>query len=532
MKKKLRFFRHIIIVLFVGLVLVSNGFAKPMHGGDLKVLFWQFPPHFNSAIKSGASIASAGANIFVSLVEMNDKWEAVPYLAESWTTSDDGLAYTFKLAEGTVFHDGKPVTSEDVAFSINVMKENHPFGPYMFGAVDEVKTPDKYTVVITLKQPYPGLMISLSSPFTPILPKHVYSKGPILENPANINAIGSGPFKVAEYKAGEYFILERFDKFMRPGRPYLDRYIGSIINNPKGAFMAMSGGEADVFGFLAVPQMVEGFKQNKNLVVIDSGYEGIAPINFLEFNLRKEYVKDKRVRQAIAYAIDRDFITEKLHSGYSKKATGPLHSSFPFYTDQVEQYKLDLNKANALLDEAGFERKSDGMRFPLTLTYMPGDPLNQKMLAEYLKPQLKKIGIEINLKAPADFMSWFTDIAKWDHDMTMSNYFGWGDPTIGVHRMFMSTNIKHLVWTNTAGYDNEKLDKILNAAATEMDFDTRKAQYDEFQRIITDDLPLFFTHETLYHSVYSKDLLGTKPSVWGGVGPVDSTYWKNGKSPN
>jgi len=531
MKKNLILVLGMMIILAAGFVLTGTSIAEPKRGGDVTVLYGQFPPHFNSAIKSGAAVASPSANIFVSLVEMNGKWEPVPYLAESWTIADDNLSYTFKLVEGTVFHDGQPVTSKDVAFSIEAMKEFHPFGPYMFDAVDTVETPDKYTAVVKLKQPHPALMAALSSPFTPILPSHIYNMDNLDMTPANIKAIGSGPFKVAEYKAGQYFILERFDKFLRPGQPYLDRYIGNKVTNPQAAFMAMSGGEGHVLGFMANPQMIQDFKKNPNVTITSDGYDGIAAVNFLEFNLRNEYLKDKRVRQAIAYAIDRDFITQKLHQGLSRNCTGPLHTSSPFYTDKVEKYNLDLEKANALLDQAGYPRKGKEMRFSLTLTYMPGDPINQKMLAEYFKPQLKKIGIDINLKAPADFMSWYMNMAKWEHDMSMSNYFGWGDPVIGVHRMFVSTNIKHQVWTNTAGYANPKIDELCKTAAVEMDVEKRKALYVDFQAIIAEDLPLYFTHEMIYHTVTHKDLLGAKTSIWGGIGANDTLYWKDGKTP-
>ncbi|MBU2646037.1 ABC transporter substrate-binding protein [bacterium] len=531
MKKCGRFFQKTVIMLIAAVLFSSSGFAAPKRGGDVTLLYWQLPAHFNSAIQSGAAIAAAAANIFVSLIELDGNWQPVPYLAKSWSVSDDNLTYIFNLVEGTSFTDGQPVTSKDVAFSINLMKEYHTFGPYMFGAVDRVETPDKNTVVIKLKQPHPALLVALSAPFTPIMPEHVYGTGDIRKHPANTNPIGSGPFKLVEFKPGKNFILERNDKFMRPGRPYIDRYIGSLVTNPKAAFMAMSSGEVHSFGFMAVPQMVAGFKANKNLTVTSEGYDGIGAVNYLEFNLRKKYISDKRVRQAIAYAIDRDFITQKLHQGGSRPCTGPIHSSSKFYSDQVERYDLNLDKANALLDEAGYKRGADGMRFPLTLTYMPGDPINMKMVAEYLKPQLKKIGINITLKAPADFMNWFMNIAKWEHDMTMINLFGWGDPVIGVQRMFMSTNIKNLVWTNTSGYANPEVDKVLNEAAVEVDFNKRKALYATFQKIVADDLPLYFIQETIYHTVTHKDLLGQKSSVWGGVGPFDSVYWKDGHAP-
>jgi len=165
--------------------------------------------------------------------------------------------------------------------------------------------------------------------------------------------VGSGPFKLVEFKPGDYFILERNPNFFRPGQPYLDRIIGRRIKDPNANFIAMKKGDfhlAMFNGGLRLKQ-IESLKKEKHIVVTSKGYEAIAPVYFLEFNLRKEVFKDVRVRQAIAYAIDRKFITEKLHSGFSKAATGPLHSSFPWYTDQVNTYPTNLEKANQLLDE-------------------------------------------------------------------------------------------------------------------------------------------------------------------------------------
>jgi peptide/nickel transport system substrate-binding protein len=531
MKRITRFSRYLLLGITILIFSATSTFAAPRRGGDFIALYAQFPPHFNSAINSGAAIASPASNIFVALVEINENWEPVPYLAKSWEISPDGMTYTFYLEEGTVFHDGKPVTSKDVAFSLGVSKNNHPFGPYMFGAVDRVETPDKYTAVIKLKKPHPALMIALSLPLMPILPEHVYSQGPIRKNPANIKAIGSGPFKVAEYNAGKSFILERFDKFMRPGRPYLDRYIGNKNVSPSASLIAVSRGEAHSWGFVGDPQMVAKLKKEKNLTVTSQGYQAVGSVDFLEFNLRKKYVKDKKVRQAIAYAIDRDFITQKLHRGLTHKSTGPIHSSSPFYSDQVNQFEFNLEKANQLLDEAGYKRQADGMRFSLNLIYMPALPYAQKMIAEYLKPQLKKIGIKINLKAPADFMNWYTNLAKWEHDMSTSNIFGWGDPVIGIHRLFMSTNIKHQVWTNTAGYVNKKVDGLLNAAAVENDMNKRKALYAEFQKIVAEDVPFYFTIEDAFHSAFNKELMDYPTGIWGAMGTLDGMYWKNGKAP-
>jgi peptide/nickel transport system substrate-binding protein len=270
-------------------------------------------------------------------------------------------------------------------------------------------------------------------------------------------------------------------------------------------------------------------KKNKNLKVTNRGMKGIGSTDFIEFNLRKKYVKDKRVRQAIAYAIDMDFITKRLHRGLTQAATSPIHSGSPYHWDNAQYYNVNLEKANQLLDDAGYKRGSDGMRFELNLIYMPIIPYSQKMIAEYMKPQLKKIGIKINLKAPADFMNWYMTLAKWEHDISTSNVFMWGDPVIGTHRLFMSDNIKHRVWTNTAGYVNKEVDEILIAAGVEKDENKRKALYAKFQKIIADELPYYYTIEDAFNTGYHKDLMDRPLGIW--QVPYDGAYWKNGRTP-
>jgi peptide/nickel transport system substrate-binding protein len=237
------------------------------------------------------------------------------------------------------------------------------------------------------------------------------------------------------------------------------------------------------------------------------------------------------VRRAIAHAIDKKFITGKLHGGFSKAATGPLHSSFPWYTDQVATYETDLEKANRLLDEAGYPQNEDGIRFSATLAWYPGEPDSMDTIASYLKPQLKKVGIDVQLLPPADFVSWYKHVASWQHEMTMSNIYSWGDPMIGVHRLYRCDNQKNLVWTNTSGYCNEKLDAIMAAASVETDFAKRKQLYAEFQQILAEDLPLIWTHEAPYQTIYHKDLNNVITSVWGAAAPADQIYWKDGKMP-
>jgi peptide/nickel transport system substrate-binding protein len=275
---------------------------------------------------------------------------------------------------------------------------------------------------------------------------------------------------------------------------------------------------------------VARLKKADHLAVTSKGYEAIGPITFLEFNLRKPPFNDIRVRQAIAHAMDRDFITQKLLQGLSRKATGPIVQGFPYYTEYVKKYEFDLEKANKLLDEAGYPKKSDGMRFSTTMHWYP-DAINQQMPAEYLKPALAKIGIEVQLRPPPDFGTWVKTMAGWNHQLSMNAIFSYGDPVIGVHRLYLCDNIKNVVWTNTAGYCNPKADEIVAKAGQEMDLDKRKALYAQWQQMVVEDLPLVWTHEQPYFTIYHKNLKNVPLGIWGILSPFDQTYWKDGKEP-
>ncbi|GIT59952.1 MAG: hypothetical protein Ct9H300mP19_19000 [Dehalococcoidia bacterium] len=165
------------------------------------------PRHLNPAVQSGIATGAPGAQLFATLVRFDDQWNAHPYLAKSWDVSDDSRTVTFQLVEGATFHDGKPITSSDVAFSIKTIKENHPFKT-MFGAVDSVETPDANTAVFKLSQPHPALMLALSSQLGSINPEHIYGDGqdPKKHPRKSENVVGSGPFKFVEFVRDQHII--------------------------------------------------------------------------------------------------------------------------------------------------------------------------------------------------------------------------------------------------------------------------------------------------------------------------------------
>ena len=208
---------------------------EPVRGGTLVTVLSSNVRNLNSAVQSGIVTGYPGAQLFASPLRYDEDWTPQPYLAKSWEVSDDGLKVTLHLQENAKFHDGEPLTSEDVAFSVDVIKANHPFKS-MFAPVESVDTPDAHTAVLNLSKPHPALMLAMSGQLMSIIPKHIYGDGEITDVKAhprnNENTIGSGPFKLVEYKSGEHVILERFDDFFIEGRPYLDKIVMRITSDP------------------------------------------------------------------------------------------------------------------------------------------------------------------------------------------------------------------------------------------------------------------------------------------------------------
>lgn len=506
------------------------GHAAPKEGGTLVIGSTSTPRHFNGAIQSGIATAVPSTQIFASPLRYDDQWNPHPYLAKSWEVSKDGLTVTLHLVENAKFHDETPVTSEDVKFSIETIKKNHPFKT-MLQPVTSVETPDAHTVVIHFDHPHPAFLLAMSPALMPILPEHVYGQGDIKTNPANLKPVGSGPFEFDTYKQGEYIKLKKFDDFFIKGKPHLDNIVIQIIGDENNLMLSTERGDIDMVPFLSAVRDIERLKKDDNLVVTDAGYDAIGPINWLAFNTRKQPLDKVEVRQAIAYAVDRDFIVKKLLGGFAPEATGPIVPESPFYSGDVDKFSVDIHKANQMLDDAGLKKGSDGSRFSLTVDYIPGDPEQQRNIAEYLRSQLRRVGITVNVRSAPDFPTWAQRISSYDFDMTMDNVYNWGDPIIGVDRTYISSNIRpNVIWSNTQQYSNPKVDELLETAATETDPEKRAELYKEFQNIVVGDVPIYFLNETPMYTVYKKGLKNAPTSIWGAASPLDDVYWDDGSN--
>jgi len=501
--------------------------AEPVTGGTLVIAGALSLRHFNGAIQSGSATAIPGTQLFASPLRFDANWQPQPYLARSYEVAPDGLSVTLHLVDNAMFHDGKPVTSADVAFTIDIIKANHPFTT-MLAPVTHVATPDAHTVIIHLSHPHPALILAMSPALMPILPKHAYGDGqPIQTHPANLHPIGSGPFRFVEYQPNDHWTLERSDTFFLKDEPKLNRIVCRMINDPSVVMLGVDRGEFGMVPMMTSSRDIMRAEKVPTATVASRGYEGIGAITWLAFNTQRKPFDDKRVRQAICFAADREAILKRLMSGKADPATGPIVSASPFYEPAVELYKPDLDRANSLLDAAGHKRGSDDTRFSLVIDAPPGNPEQSRNVAEFLRAQLRKIGIAVEVRLAPDFPTWAQRISNFDFDLTMDNVWNWGDPVIGVHRTYLSSNIrKGVIWSNTQGYENPEVDQLLAKAAVELDLEKRKALYSKFQKIVVDDAPIFYIDQVPYRTLFRTGLAGLPESIWGPFSPYDAFGWE------
>jgi peptide/nickel transport system substrate-binding protein len=518
------------IAIAAALGLVLGGCAAPsalVGSSDDTHIFGTgaVPRILNPAVQSGLATATPGAQLFASPVRLNDDLEPEPYLAKSWKESADGKTMTLHLAQDAKFHDGQPVTSEDVAFSLGVVKREHPFGANLFGPVTSVDTPDEHTVVINMSRRHPALMTAMSPPFLPVMPKHIYgSDDTVADDPHNAqNVVGSGPYRLASNLEGKRIVLDKVDDFFMDNAKAPQQVLIEIISDENTLALATEKGEIDMM-VSNTPSILSRMEAVDGVTVADRGYEGLGALTWLGFNVKSKNVSDKRVRQAIAYAIDRDYLVNKLHRGQIEPATSPIANGSPYFDDSLPSYDRDLDKAADLLDDAGYPVDENGNRFTVQLDY---DPLSAEMsssIAETIKANLKDVGITVKIRSSADEPTWGNRVANYDYDMTLDNVWNWGDPAVGVERTYLCDNIKKgVLWANMSQYCNEDVDRLFKKAAAAPDEKTRKSDYAKVQKILTDELPILPLENQQYRNIYSDSVHNAPNGPFGIMSPLLDT---------
>ncbi len=505
--------------------------GTPQRGGTLVMVVQPEPPTLASYQSTSGPIGQVTTKVYEGLLQYDFNLRPVPGLAQSWTVSPDGKTITFKLQQGVKFHDGKPFTSEDVKFSIlDVLKKVHPRGVNTFRAVESIDTPDASTAILRLSEAAPYMLMALSGYESPMLPKHVFGTGDIANHPNANKPVGTGPFKFVEWQKGQYMRFDRNDDYWRKGTPHLDRIVARFIADGATRAAAMETQEVHIGGFSAIlPLDVKRLQALPHIAVTTRGYEMQSPIIELDFNTQKKPFDNAKVRQAVAYAIDRKFVIDNIWFGFGRPATGPISSNFKatgLWTGDVLNYNVPngLEMANKLLDEAGYKRGADGTRFEITHDITPYGE-EWRRFGEYVQQQLGKLGIKVNLRYE-DVPTWLRRVyTNYDYELTNNWIQTLADPVIGVHRLYHSKLIKPgTVFVNGTRWSSPETDKLMDQATVEPDPKKRAAAYHEMQKKVVEASPIVFVMELDFVTVHNKRLNGWLVSPLGLYSSFDQAW--------
>lgn len=424
-------------------------------------------------------------NVFDTLVEPDENLEMQPALAESWEVSDDQLTWTFHLRGGVTFHDGSPFTSEDVVYSYDRIMDEELSNAWKFSSVTGVTADGDNTVVITVSQPTPNLLSNLGG-----------FKGMAIVEKANVESgdittvpIGTGPFSLKEYTAGDHITLTANPDYWG-GAPKLGGVEYRFISEPATALAALKAGDVD-WTDVVPTQQVESLQNDDSLKL------GVTPSSdywYLALNEAKAPWNDVRVRQAIAYAIDRDAILKAVSYGTAAENQLAIPEQSFWYT-KYDTYSTDLDKATSLLAEAGvtggtidFLATSD---YPETVT-----------AAQIIAANLEPLGITVNIRQP-DFSTWLDEQNSGNFDLLMMGWLGNIDPDDFYYSQHHTGGT-----SNAQKYSNPEVDKLLDAGRVETDKDARKDLYAQAATIIADEASYIYLYNPSVIQAWNPSLTG------------------------
>jgi peptide/nickel transport system substrate-binding protein len=468
---------------------------KELSGTAVLVLTGE-PQSFQPDFQADDYLWPIACNIYNSLFSLDNDFNVIPELATAYEVAEDGLSITVTLNPLATWHDGEPVTSADVKYTLEqIVNDPASTSSTSIGALSTVDTPDDHTAVLNLSQPSASIIGFLSWYGVFILPAHIYEGTDWTTNEANQAPIGSGPFKFVSYEPGSSVELEANTTYFGEG-PYLERLIYSIIPDANTQVQALLNGEVDfVDGIpsaqVATLEATEGFKIAPKIYP--------SPIYF-GFNMTKAPLDNVDVRRAIGMAIDREQILATALSGYGT-------TSDRFYPAVIEWASnpdavapaFDAEGANALLDGANLPLDGDS-RFSIRLLYFTGWP-EVADTATVLKEQFAAIGVSLELVA-LEYAAWQEQMEAGDFELGMLGGFQGPDPANLVLRVGTDGGINY--W----GYSNPELDELLKQGDAGLTQEERAPIYFEAQEILAQDLPVLQLVLQTYYSAFTDRLSG------------------------
>ncbi len=488
--------------------------GTPVRGGTAILALQGEPAGLNPVITSSTTERQIGCIIHHGLVEpSSDLSRILPVLAKSWTISPDGKTYTFDLVH-TTWHDGKPFTSEDVKYTVlEVATKMSPVFAPAGTNIASIDTPAPDKVVFNLKDSFGPFLTALAcEQGTGILPAHLFKGTDVKANPATTTAaVGTGAFKFAEWKHNEYVRLVRNPDYFQPGKPYLDAVIGKVIPLPSSRIQALAANEVDTNPYYPLEQ-VQALRSNANLQMHEMDLPPSMQVLF--FNTKKKPFDDKRIRQALMMATDRDYLFKTAFFEVGKVGVQPFPTQIPWAAnsdiDYRKMYPFDMAKANAALDAAGLKRGSDGKRFATKIAIWSTLFPEFNQVSQALKSMWGQVGVDVAIEALDTATMGQRVYIDMDFDITMVGYSSYADPALGVARTVAGASVGKL-FGNPSGWSSAEVDKLLDQGSAATAFADRGVFYKKAQLIIADELPMLTLREYKNVEGSSKKLRG----LWG-----------------
>jgi peptide/nickel transport system substrate-binding protein len=426
--------------------------------------------------------------IFDDLLERDEHLNVKPGLADKWEIPDP-LTYVFHLHPGVRFHNGAELTSRDVKWTFDSLlgSKIRSTKSAAYRLVDHIDAPDDLTIVFHLKQPFATLLWNLSDGAIGIVPYGTLSE--MSDHP-----IGSGPFRFVSAEPDKEVVLERNDNYWGE-KARLDRVRFAVVPDMTTRALELRKGSADIAINSLTPDMVVTLEQEPRLAILRG--PGTV-LQYMGFNYRDPILKDVRVRQALAYAIDRRPMLEYLWRGFAQPAASILPPQSWAYSADVPIYNYDPERARQLLDSAGYPATS-GIRFHMMMKTSTDE--NTRLMVAVLQQQLRQVQIQLDVRT-YEFGTFFADISRGAFQFYSLRWIGGNeDPDIFEYAFHSSKFTPN--GANRSFYSNPKVDALIDQARSELDKEKRRQLYAQLQRILAEDLPsinLWYLDNVLVHS--------------------------------
>jgi len=518
-----------VFALLIIILLLCNGCFNRGDNTTHKTLRYAMksdPRHLNPILASEMASITVNSFIFNPLVRYNENLKIIPDLAQSWEIKDGGKRIVFHLRKGVKWHDGKEFTADDVVFTFNKVLDprTNTFNAGLFKMSKNIlwfkweenirfKAIDKYTVEAQMPLPFAPFLNNLT--IVPIAPKHLLEGEDINLTDFNRNPVGTGPFRLREWKTSDRITLVANPDYYN-GKPKLDRIEIKIIPSAEGARIALISGQVDMAGLSAEDLFVMSYLKKFPPHLKIEKWKNFTYFYF-SFDLTNPIFADKNVRYAINYAIDKENMVKSVLHGTGYPIHGPIPAASWAYTDDVEKYKYNPEKAKKLLDDAGWKvgkdgiREKDGKKLSFKVIYKNGSRASESACIQ-IQNYFAAVGIELKLQA-LDFGALINSLYPGKYESVVFDWVEPFDPDIFVEWHSSQCGDEGM---NFMSYKNREVDVLLEKARTTLDREERKKLYYEIQKKIAADAPYVWLWNQESAVCVNKNLKGlSKPSPAG-----------------